>query len=98
MLELPSKRVGKTSGQNRRGDDRILRAAAPDTHLRPILRRDRQQYRLHPLAQGSRPRSVGPYPLIQAPAEDVAPILLATRVSCRKPVTIADPLVGRVRV
>ena len=32
------------------------------------------------------------YPLIQALAEDVAPILLATRISYRKPVTIADPL------
>jgi hypothetical protein len=32
------------------------------------------------------------YPLIQALAEDVAPILLATRISYRKPVTSADPL------
>ena len=38
------------------------------------------------------------YPLVQALAEDVAPILLATRISYRKPVTIADPLVGRMRV
>jgi acyl-CoA thioester hydrolase len=38
------------------------------------------------------------YPLIQALAEDVAPILLATRISYRKPVTIADPLLGRMRV
>src|SRR3984893_17879030 len=52
MLELPSKLEG--------GDDRILRAAAPDTHLRHRLRRDRQQYRLHPLARGSAPRAVGP--------------------------------------
>src|SRR6266853_273112 len=52
MLELPSKLEG--------GDDRILRAAAPDTHLRHRLRRDRQQYRLHPLARGPPPRAVGP--------------------------------------
>ena len=38
------------------------------------------------------------YPLIQGLAEDVAPILLATRISYRKPVTIADPLLGRMRV
>jgi len=38
------------------------------------------------------------YPLLQALAEDVAPILLATRISYRRPVTIADPLVGRIRV
>jgi len=38
------------------------------------------------------------YPLIQALAEDVAPILLATRISYRRPVTIADRLVGRMRV
>jgi acyl-CoA thioester hydrolase len=38
------------------------------------------------------------YPLIQALAEDVAPILLATRISYRRPVTIADPLLGRMRV
>lgn len=38
------------------------------------------------------------YPLIRALAEDVAPILLATRISYRRPVTIADPLVGRMRV
>ena len=38
------------------------------------------------------------YPLVQALAEDVAPILLATRISYRRPVTIADRLVGRVRV
>ena len=38
------------------------------------------------------------YPLSQALAEDVAPILLATRISYRKPVTIADPLLGRMRV
>jgi len=28
----------------------------------------------------------------------VAPILLATRINYRRPVTIADPLVGRIRV
>jgi acyl-CoA thioester hydrolase len=38
------------------------------------------------------------YPLIRALAEDVAPILLTTRISYRRPVTIADPLVGRMRV
>jgi acyl-CoA thioester hydrolase len=38
------------------------------------------------------------YPLIRALAEDVAPILLSTRISYRRPVTIADPLIGRIRV
>ena len=38
------------------------------------------------------------YPLIRALAEDVAPILLATRISYRRPVTIADRLIGRMRV
>ena len=38
------------------------------------------------------------YPLIQGLAEDVAPTLLATRISYRKPVTIADPLLGRMRL
>jgi acyl-CoA thioester hydrolase len=38
------------------------------------------------------------YPLIQALAEDVAPILLATRINYRRPVTIADSLLGRIRV
>jgi acyl-CoA thioester hydrolase len=38
------------------------------------------------------------YPLIRALAEDVAPILLATRITYRRPVTISDPLVGRMRV
>jgi acyl-CoA thioester hydrolase len=38
------------------------------------------------------------YPLIRALAEDVAPILLSTRISYRRPVTIADSLVGRMRV
>ena len=38
------------------------------------------------------------YPLIQALAEDVAPILLATQIAYRRPVTISDPLVGRMRV
>jgi acyl-CoA thioester hydrolase len=36
------------------------------------------------------------YPLIRALAEDVAPILLATRINYRRPVTISD--VGRMRV
>jgi acyl-CoA thioester hydrolase len=38
------------------------------------------------------------YPLIRALAEDIAPILLSTRIEYRRPVTIADPLVGRMRV
>jgi acyl-CoA thioester hydrolase len=38
------------------------------------------------------------YPLIRALAEDVAPILLATRIKYRRPVTIADQLIGRMRV
>lgn len=38
------------------------------------------------------------YPLIQALAEDVAPILVSTRIVYRRPVTIADPLIGRMRV
>ena len=38
------------------------------------------------------------YPLTRALAEDVAPILLSTRIAYRRPVTIADPLIGRVRV
>ena len=38
------------------------------------------------------------YPLTRALADDVAPILLATRISYRRPVTIADSLVGRIRV
>jgi len=38
------------------------------------------------------------YPLLRALAEDVAPILLATRISYRRPVTIADPLLGRIWV
>src|SRR5947207_7702310 len=38
------------------------------------------------------------YPLTQALAEDVAPILLSTRINYRRPVIIADRLVGRMRV
>lgn len=38
------------------------------------------------------------YPLIQALADDVAPILTATRIAYRRPVTIADQLLGRIRV
>jgi acyl-CoA thioester hydrolase len=38
------------------------------------------------------------YPLLRALAEDIAPILLATRIDYRRPVTIADPVVGRMRV
>jgi len=38
------------------------------------------------------------YPIAQALAEDVAPILLATRISYARPVTIQDALVGRMWV
>jgi acyl-CoA thioester hydrolase len=38
------------------------------------------------------------YPLRQALAEDVAPILLATRIAYHHPVTIRDRLVGRMRL
>ena len=38
------------------------------------------------------------YPLLRALAEDIAPILLSTRIDYRRPVTIADPLVGPMRV
>ncbi len=38
------------------------------------------------------------YPLIQALADDVAPILTSTRISYRRPVTITDKLLGRMRV
>jgi acyl-CoA thioester hydrolase len=38
------------------------------------------------------------YPLIQALADDVAPILTATRIAYRRPVTLADRLLGRIRV
>ncbi len=38
------------------------------------------------------------YPLVQALADDVAPILTATRIAYRRPVTIADKLLGRIRV
>lgn len=38
------------------------------------------------------------YPLLRALAEDVAPVLLDTRIAYRRPVTIRDPLIGRMRV
>ena len=38
------------------------------------------------------------YPLLRALAEDIAPILLSTRIDYRRPVMITDPLVGRMRV
>jgi acyl-CoA thioester hydrolase len=38
------------------------------------------------------------YPLLRALAEDIAPILLSTRIDYRRPVRIVDPLVGRMRV
>ena len=38
------------------------------------------------------------YPLVQALAEDVAPILVSTRIAYRRPVTLADKVIGRMRV
>jgi acyl-CoA thioester hydrolase len=38
------------------------------------------------------------YPLSRALAEDVAPVLLSTQIVYRHPVTISDPLVGRIQV
>ncbi len=38
------------------------------------------------------------YPLIRALAEDVAPILIATRIDYRRPVTIGDALIERMRI
>ncbi|HJU15150.1 MAG TPA: thioesterase family protein [Stellaceae bacterium] len=38
------------------------------------------------------------YPLLRALAEDVAPVLLETRIHYRRPVTIRDPLIGRMQV
>src|SRR5271154_5143559 len=38
------------------------------------------------------------YPLVQALAEDVTPILVSTRIAYRRPVTISDKVVGRMRV
>jgi acyl-CoA thioester hydrolase len=38
------------------------------------------------------------YPLVQALADDVTPTLTATRIAYRRPVTIADKLLGRMRV
>ncbi len=38
------------------------------------------------------------YPLREALAEDVAPILLSTAIRYRRPVTIDDRLLGRMRV
>jgi acyl-CoA thioester hydrolase len=38
------------------------------------------------------------YPLTRALAEDVAPILSSTRIAYRRPLTIADRPVGRMRV
>jgi len=38
------------------------------------------------------------YPLLRALAEDIAPILLSTRIAYRRPVTIADRVLGRIRV
>ena len=38
------------------------------------------------------------YPIARALSEDVAPILLATRIRYERPVTIQDPLIGRMWV
>jgi acyl-CoA thioester hydrolase len=38
------------------------------------------------------------YPLTQALSDDIAPILLKTEIHYRRPVMIADALVGRMRV
>ena len=38
------------------------------------------------------------YPLLRALSEDMAPVLLETRIRYRRPVTIRDPLLGRMRV
>lgn len=38
------------------------------------------------------------YPLTEALADDVAPLLLSTRIDYRRPVTIADYPIGRIRV
>jgi acyl-CoA thioester hydrolase len=38
------------------------------------------------------------YPLVQALTDDVAPILISTRIAYRRPVTLADKLLGRMRV
>jgi acyl-CoA thioester hydrolase len=38
------------------------------------------------------------YPLVRALADDVAPILTETRIIYRRPVTITDKLLGRMRV
>jgi acyl-CoA thioester hydrolase len=38
------------------------------------------------------------YPLIQALAEDVAPVLISTRIAYRRSVTITDKLLGRMRL
>jgi acyl-CoA thioester hydrolase len=38
------------------------------------------------------------YPLVRALSDDVAPILTATRIAYHRPVTIADKLLGRMRV
>jgi acyl-CoA thioester hydrolase len=38
------------------------------------------------------------YPLAQALAEDVAPVLLSTRIEYRRPIVIGDAVMGRMRV
>src|SRR5215470_8108895 len=69
--------------RNRRSDDRVLRAAAPDTDLRHRLCRHRQQYRVHPLARGSAARAARPG--LPAAAG-------ARRGRCANPVVDADRL------
>jgi acyl-CoA thioester hydrolase len=95
MLELPSKTVGKTGGAMTEFYEQPLPIRTYDIDFAGIVSnivfiRWLEDLRLGLLDQA--------YPLIQALAEDVAPILLATRISYRKPVTIADPLLGRMRV
>ena len=38
------------------------------------------------------------YPLLRALSEDIAPVLLDTRIAYRRPVTIRDALIGRMQV
>src|SRR5258708_9468916 len=95
MLELPSKSAGETGGAMTELYEQPLPIRNYDIGFAGIVSnivfiRWLEDLRLGLLDQA--------YPLIQALAEDVAPILLATRISYRKPVTIADPLLGRMRV
>src|SRR5258708_27092443 len=95
MLELPSKSAGETGGAMTEFYEQPLPIRTYDIDFAGIVSnivfiRWLEDLRLALLDQA--------YPLIQALAEDVAPILLATRISYRRPVTISDALVGRMRV